>query len=375
MGSAQATARALGGLFPSRPAPPLDELEALFPERVVASVESAEPEKGLALVSALTGVAISPTKPRLHVPEPFRREALDWLAERGLGPEKFLAFCPAGTANVPIKAWPAPRFGELIAWAERTLGLPAVVLGAESEEMRIAETVAGARAAGAGRVAAYLGSRGNFPRFAALLSLARAYVGNDTGALHAAAAMERPVAAIYGGGTWPRFLPAGEGAAAAVVQPMECFGCGWDCPFGDAPCLKTIPPEPAQTALTWLLREATPGNRRQVEARALESETAGRLGVAGRRHRLLAQDSAARMRQIVRLTEQLHANSDVPAAASLIVAADDRAVPTERLARAEEQAALLLAEVQCQDGELKLARRVLAALVTEKRSESSLPPA
>ena len=61
-----------------------------------------------------------------------------------------------------------------------------------------------------------------------LLGEARLYLGNDTGAMHLAAALGVPVTAVFGGGTWPRFVPAAV-CGEAVVHPLPCFGCGWDC--------------------------------------------------------------------------------------------------------------------------------------------------
>ena len=70
--------------------------------------------------------------------------------------------------------------------------------------------------------------------------------------MHLAAAVDIPVVAVFGGGTWPRFRPSGR-RTAVVYQPLECFSCGWDCPFGNAPCVGTIPVKLVGQALDYVL--------------------------------------------------------------------------------------------------------------------------
>ena len=43
-----------------------------------------------------------------------------------------------------------------------------------------------------------------------------------------------------------------------MVQPLPCFGCGWGCYFGDAPCLKTIPTDPVKKAISDVLSTTGP---------------------------------------------------------------------------------------------------------------------
>jgi ADP-heptose:LPS heptosyltransferase len=74
---------------------------------------------------------------------------------------------------------------------------------------------------------------------AAILERAVAYAGADTGPMHLASALGCPVFAVYGGGTWPRFLPAWP-SWLAIHMPLSCFGCGWQCPFPSRECLSAM---------------------------------------------------------------------------------------------------------------------------------------
>ena len=94
---------------------------------------------------------------------------------------------------MPIKAWPAARFVELIAWLRREKKLPVLLLGHVSEAGLLEEVAAGVAKAGAAKPPVWLGRDGEIPLLAALLAQCRFYLGHDTGAMHIAAALGRPV--------------------------------------------------------------------------------------------------------------------------------------------------------------------------------------
>ncbi len=223
----------------------------IYGEMVAVERDCMDWEKNLQLAGYLLGEEVPRRGPIMTISEATRRQALSILASAGLAPAGFAACCPAGTAKVSIKAWPAERYGQTLAWLEKEHGTRALLLGHESERdiLRAVEQVA--RAAGASPVL-WTGSDGQIALLAGLIEQSRLYFGNDTGALHFAGALGRPVAGIFGGGTWPRFKPVAH-RAVSVVQPLPCFGCAWECSFGDAPCLRTISPEAVRQALGYAL--------------------------------------------------------------------------------------------------------------------------
>jgi len=115
-----------------------------------------------------------------------------------------------------------------------------------------------------------------------LIAQSRAVLGNDTGLLHAAAALQRPVVGVFGGGTWPRFIPAGPGAV--VVNPLPCFGCQWDCAFGDAPCISALAPAEVQQALAHVLDGPTQSECAVIETHHFLPETTALMGLAAARY-------------------------------------------------------------------------------------------
>lgn len=74
-----------------------------------------------------------------------------------------------------------------------------------------------------------------------LLSLADAAVSNDSGLMHVAAALNRPLVAIYGS-TSPKFTPPLGERVAVVSIDVDCGPCfKRECPLGHMKCLKDLP--------------------------------------------------------------------------------------------------------------------------------------
>jgi len=223
---------------------------ATFPEIVDVTGYAQDWQRGYCLADHLLGTKAERVPPTLELEAATLRAADEILRQRGLEPGRYVACAAAGFANVRLKTWPADRFGATLAWLRQQHGQPTLLVGQESERACLESVQA---AAGTAAPAIWLGREGELPLLAALLARSALYFGNDTGAMHLAAAVGRPVVAIFGGGTWPRFQPAAR-QAIVLVHPLPCFGCGWDCPFGDAPCLKAVSVPDAQQALDEALR-------------------------------------------------------------------------------------------------------------------------
>jgi len=206
-------------------------------------------ERNYGLAEYLLARPVAHQPPALAVGPEQLRAADEILAGLQLEPGRFIVCAAAGFSNVRLKTWPADRYGAVLGRAQRQHGLGALLIGETGERTHL-EVV---RASGAASAAIWTGGPGDLVLLAALLARSRLYLGNDTGAMHLAAALGRPVVAIFGGGTWPRFQPAAA-QAAVLVHPLPCFGCGWDCPFGDAPCVKAVGVAEAEAALAEALR-------------------------------------------------------------------------------------------------------------------------
>jgi ADP-heptose:LPS heptosyltransferase/chromosome segregation ATPase len=213
----------------------------IYADEVAAEELLTEVEKNHRLLDWLAGCTIPRSAPALHVPEIAQAKADQVLADLGLSERPFLVCCPAGISILSIKCWPAAAFVRVLSEIRQATSLEVLLLAHESE-LAILDEVAGSLRAAGLPVNLHAGASGTMPLTAGLIQRSKVYFGNDTGNLHLAAALNVPVAAVFGGGTWPRFQPTAR-RSVVFVNPLPCFGCGWNCHFGEALCLKVIRPE------------------------------------------------------------------------------------------------------------------------------------
>ena len=263
-----------------------------FSERVTHPPAEPDWQRNLRLAESLLGRGVERTLPVLDVATAARHQAQEFLRRAGLASRQFVVCAAAGFANVAIKTWPADRFGAVLRHLREQHRLPALLVGHESEGSHL-EVVR--RSAGGGEV--WLGRGGDLQVLGALIAESALFVGNDTGALHLAAAVDVPVVGVYGGGTWPRFVPAAR-RSVAVVQPLPCFGCGWDCAFADAPCVKEIPAADVIAAADFALARGTAAYAEIRPVETLPAVARELMGAAAARYRSLEADHLARQLKI-----------------------------------------------------------------------------
>jgi len=181
------------------------------------------------------------TKPALPLPETRLRIdaanlALD-LGRLGLSRARpVVAFCP-GAEYGPSKRWPARHFAEL-ARKLAALGY-AVWLFGSGKDRAIGEEIAVASEG----AATDLCGRTDLASAIDLLSLAEVVVSNDSGLMHVAAAVGRPVVALYGSSS-PEHTPPLARAFRIVRTGIECSPCfARECPLGHFKCMNELAPE------------------------------------------------------------------------------------------------------------------------------------
>ena len=286
------------------------EVATAFGETVPADERETDWENQHRLVDHLLGATKPGNRPapRVHVPAAAAAQAEKILAEKRLPPGAFTAVFPAGLANVQVKAWPAAKFAELIVGVQREekSPLPVLLLGHSSEGAVLDEVSATVIRLGGERPAVWLGRDGEIPLLAALLARAKFYLGHDTGAMHLAAAVGRPVVGIFGGGHWPRFRPIGR-QTVAVVQPLPCFGCNWDCQFGDGPCVKTLTVADVRAGLGKLFAAGDSPVSAVMEAANFSAESLRLIAASAPRFLALQNDRLERQHKI----EELKLEADI----------------------------------------------------------------
>jgi len=136
------------------------------------------------LLGAAVGETLAPAKVTL----PMNEQAEHW-ADEVVGEERFVLISPGGGWGA--KVWPAERFGRVAAELARAAGIRTVVNASPGGSREADEVVAGSSGA-ARAVPCSVG------QLIALARRAEVVIGGDTGPLHLAAALERPVVGIYG---------------------------------------------------------------------------------------------------------------------------------------------------------------------------------
>ena len=209
----------------------------------VAEVREDQPEveKNAALAAAVSGVPLVDATPRLAPTDAAIDRAREWLSRAGLAEREYWIVCVTGTAHVSLKTWPAEKWAEFLqAWAADRPDRRFVFIGLPSERADVEAVRWRLPAELASRTVVHTGPGTAIDDLIALTALSSGYVGHDTGPMHVAAALGKPVLGVFGGGTWPRFVPAVEPSVSVMVH-VPCVGCGWWCAFATSHCIKQVP--------------------------------------------------------------------------------------------------------------------------------------
>ncbi|HEY2584952.1 MAG TPA: glycosyltransferase family 9 protein, partial [Tepidisphaeraceae bacterium] len=299
-----------------------------FDEVVAVDENRPEVEKNAALAAVVLGAQPAPAMPKLRADAQSVGQAEQTLARLGLEPGGFWIAAVAGTRHVALKQWRPQAWGEVLAHWAGTFGRRFVFTGLPEERptLEAVRSAMGERASHASLVAD--GNGAGLAQLLALTSLSGGYAGHDTGPMHVAAAMGKPALAVFGGGTWPRFLPAVEPSCALMVG-VPCAGCGWMCAFQRPYCIDAVPVARVKEAVEDLESGKIIGR----DVRIIPAD-------AALQERMI-RESAERVRQQQRATadanRQLHVVEAVAAERERLLAERDRLLAERERLIAEQQ--------------------------------------
>jgi heptosyltransferase-2 len=172
------------------------------------------------------------------IPDSANRDAA--VGSLGLPVDRGIAILCPGAEFGPAKRWPAGHFAQL---ARRFLadGLDVWMLGSPNDKPAAAAVL---DAAGDGRDSIRdLSGRTDLGTAIDLLSLAAVVVSNDSGLMHAAAAVRAPLVALFGSSS-PGYTPPVSDTARIARIDIACSPCfRRECPLGHFKCMRELAPD------------------------------------------------------------------------------------------------------------------------------------
>ena len=192
---------------------------------------------------------------------------LEFKSPAGFDAQNYAVVVPG--ASTALKQWPVERFAELGKLIHDMFGLSIVICGSQSETAlgkRLLERI------DAGKLDWIRDCTGktSLLDLAMIIKGARLLVGNDSSAVHLAAAVGTPVLCIVSGIHFGRFIPycveqdTLKLMPMAIFHKMDCYGCNLQCRKAmrsDAPgeCLDLITVEEVWKKLSdWWIHDNSP---------------------------------------------------------------------------------------------------------------------
>ena len=165
-----------------------------------------------------------------------------------------LALCP-GAEYGPAKRWPARHFARLArdyherGWQVLLLGGPHDREGAQAIHELAQDACTD------------LTGRTTLLEAVDLMALAAAVVSNDSGLMHVAASLHKPLVAVFGSSD-PHHTPPLDDRAMTITLSLSCSPCfARACPLGHLRCLEDLAPERVEEALDQAIRRGDSPHR------------------------------------------------------------------------------------------------------------------
>ncbi len=181
---------------------------------------SHEVERKMGIIRYLSPNASLPSNLRLEIAvnEDNKRQAGEILAQNEVKiTDKYAVYHPF--AGWKPKEWPADRFVQIAKYLVIDYHQKVVIIGSAAER-EAAEKIART----AGTAAVNLAGQIDLKTTAAVIAGATLFIGNDSGPMHIACAVETPVIALFGQNTPKRYGP-WQNKNVTIYHPVECSPC------------------------------------------------------------------------------------------------------------------------------------------------------
>jgi len=176
-----------------------------------------------------------------EVPAPLlqvdQKQALQGLSEYNLKTDKrVLVLCPGAEFGVS-KQWPVEHYSQVAAHY-LTQGWQVWLMGSE-KDIPTCDSIDAIN----GRQCEVLAGKTSLPQAVDLMSFASLVVSNDSGLMHIAAALQKPLVAVYGS-TDPGHTPPLSDNHVVARLGLDCSPCfERECPLEHLDCLRKLAPQ------------------------------------------------------------------------------------------------------------------------------------
>ena len=205
------------------------------------------------------GLRLGPERLDLPLSPEQRDWARDFHAKHGA--HRPVIGVNPGAAYGPAKRWPAERYGEVVAKALRKHPEAVVYVFGTTDDRNAATEI---RNAASGHIIDLTG-RTTLSQAIALIALCDVFITNDSGLMHVAAALDRPLVAVFGS-TNPVTTGPFSDKARVVRKAMECSPCyRTNCRRGFE-CMRAISPDEVAREVLAILDEKASRDRQEFVA-------------------------------------------------------------------------------------------------------------
>jgi lipopolysaccharide heptosyltransferase II len=185
--------------------------------------------------------ADTPHRPALALPPDAAQRAAAILVRHGIEPPDRLVLIHAGAANGGAKRWPERNWSHFADAVHARTGAKIVLVGARADAEPAGRVVAGSAAP----IISLVGAT-DLIELAALIQRADLVASGDSGPLHLAVALGRPLLAVYGPtdpaiyGPHHPLAPVHLHRADLPCSPCYTLSATAECPLGDPICMRLV---------------------------------------------------------------------------------------------------------------------------------------
>ena len=200
------------------------------------------PRAMVAFYAALAAAPSAAYAPVSDLPKPVlsvtATQISSVMAENGLRDNAPVVIFAPGSEFGSAKRWPTGHFAALAALIHRAQPKAQIVLLGSAKDRAVCEEIVASAPA-----VVNLAGVTSLTQAIALIAQSQAVVSNDSGLLHIASALNRPLVAIYGP-TDPDHAPPFSDVAASISLRLACAPCRQrECPLGHHDCMQKITAE------------------------------------------------------------------------------------------------------------------------------------